>query len=50
MATSLVLQLAIANAKSLEEVQQLEAMLRAGQIPGQQEQQSEDGDTEMTED
>ena len=27
-------QEAIANAKSLEEVQQLEAMLKAGQIPG----------------
>lgn len=29
------LQEAIANAKSLEEVQQLEAMLKAGQIPGE---------------
>ena len=28
------IQEAIANAKSLEEVQQLEAMLKAGQIPG----------------
>lgn len=28
------MQDAIANAKSLEEVQQLEAMLKAGQIPG----------------
>lgn len=28
------IRLAIANAKSLEEVQQLEAMLKAGQIPG----------------
>lgn len=28
-------QEAIANAKSLDEVQQLEAMLKAGQIPGQ---------------
>ena len=28
-------QEAIANAKSLEEVQQLEAMLKAGQIPGE---------------
>ena len=27
-------QEAIANAKSLDEVQQLEAMLKAGQIPG----------------
>ena len=30
----LLLQEAIANAKSLDEVQQLEAMLKAGQIPG----------------
>ena len=29
------MQVAIASAKSLEEVQQLEAMLKAGQIPGQ---------------
>ena len=28
-------QAAIASAKSLEEVHQLEAMLKAGQIPGQ---------------
>lgn len=31
----LLTQAAIASAKSLEEVQQLEAMLKAGQIPGQ---------------
>ena len=30
----LIFQEAIANAKSLEEVQQLEAMLKSGQIPG----------------
>lgn len=30
-------QEAIAGARSLEEVQQLEAMLKAGQIPGQLE-------------
>ncbi len=33
----LSLQEAIAGARSLEEVQQLEAMLKAGQIPGQPE-------------
>lgn len=30
-----IVQAAIASAKSLEEVQQLEAMLKAGQIPGE---------------
>ena len=43
-------QAAIANARSLEEVQQLEAMLKAGQIPGQQNHMVEgQGDAVMEE-